>query len=79
MNIKLLQIAALLHDAGRRGEGKAYNVDCLDIKRVRKVFEEKYLDFYQDVAKNNRKAFQELAHLIAEVRSILEFREIIMI
>jgi hypothetical protein len=142
-DIKLLEIAALLHDSGRRAEGKdewdkesgifvyAYltnvlgveknkakliaeavttnkepdeenyyysietypdgsyfcekkpltkkniyariiqNVDSLDIKRVRDIFKIKYLSFYQDIAKNNPKAFEELAHLIAEVKSII--------
>lgn len=50
----------LLHDA-----------DCLDIIRARPHFEANYLDLYHDIAKENAHAFEEMAILITQVRSLI--------
>lgn len=47
------------------------NSDCLDIIRARPHFDANYLDFYQDYAKNNQDAFEDMAMLITEARSII--------
>lgn len=47
-------------------------VDGLDIIRARAHYDATYLDFYQDIAKNNSQAFQEMAQLILEIRSGVE-------
>lgn len=45
--------------------------DCIDIIRARDHFQAEYLDFYKKY-QNNPLAFEEMAHLITEVRSFIE-------
>ncbi|KTC93533.1 SidE phosphodiesterase domain-containing protein [Legionella drozanskii] len=51
-----------------------HDADCLDIIRARNHFDATYLDFYQDIAKNNELAFEEMAKLISEARSIIDLQ-----
>ncbi|KTD32922.1 hypothetical protein Lnau_2570 [Legionella nautarum] len=48
-----------------------HDADCLDIIRARNVFDAAYLDFYKKIAKENDMAFEEMATLINEVRSLI--------
>src|SRR3990167_1923660 len=50
----------LLHDA-----------DCLDIIRARPHFAAEYLDLYKDIARDNHLAFEEMALLITQARSLI--------
>ncbi len=49
-----------------------HDADCLDIIRARDHFDASYLDFYQDIAKSNISARDEMATLICEARSLIE-------
>ena len=48
-----------------------HDADCLDIIRVRSYFQADYLDFFKDIANKNTDAFEAMAHLITEVRSLI--------
>src|SRR5205085_10768180 len=48
-----------------------HDADCLDIMRVQWRFDATYLDFYKTIASKNPIAFDEMAKLITEVRSII--------
>lgn len=48
-----------------------HDADCLDIIRARPSFDANYLDFYQLKAKDNELAFEEMALLISEARSLI--------
>lgn len=47
------------------------NSDCLDILRARMVFRAEFLDFMTTVAAHNDNAFDEMAQLITEARSLI--------
>lgn len=49
-----------------------HDADCLDIIRARTQFDARYLDFYKYIAEIDDVAFEEMAQLIAEVRSVIE-------
>lgn len=51
-----------------------HDADCLDIIRARYSFDANYLDFYQDIAKHNKYAFNDMAKLILEARSLIEIQ-----
>lgn len=51
-----------------------HDADSLDIHRARDHFDARYLDFYQDIAKEKPKAFYEMAQLITETRSLIELQ-----
>jgi len=48
-----------------------HDADCLDIIRVRDHFQADYLDFFKEIASINTDAFETMAHLIPEVRSLI--------
>ncbi len=48
-----------------------HDADCLDIIRVRAHFQSDYLDFFKEIASKNTDAFETMAHLIPEVRSLI--------
>lgn len=48
-----------------------HDADCLDIIRVRPHFQADYLDFFKEVACKHPDAFEAMAHLITEVRSLI--------
>jgi hypothetical protein len=49
-----------------------HDSDSLDIIRARPHFESQYTDFYQTTARNNPQAFNELAKIVTEARSIID-------
>jgi hypothetical protein len=49
-----------------------HDADCLDVLRARPHFDGTYLFFYQDIAKKNSEAFDDMAQLLREVRSLIE-------
>jgi len=53
-----------------------HDADCLDILRARLCFDAHYLHFYQCIASNpeNKIAFEEMAHLIIEARSLIHLQ-----
>ncbi len=56
-----------------------HDPDCIDIIRARDKFEAKFLDFFQDIIMRDGKqvnlvAFEELAALIPEVRSLIHIQ-----
>ena len=52
-----------------------HDADCLDVMRVRSTFFTTQLDFYQEIAKNNSRALDELAQLTTEVHSLIRVHE----
>ena len=48
-----------------------HDADCLEIIRARDHFDANYLDFYKDIAKSNNEAFEIMAKLITEARSLI--------
>jgi len=48
-----------------------HDADCLEIIRARDHFDAEYLDFYKDIAKINEEAFEIMAKLITEARSLI--------
>ena len=48
-----------------------HDADCLEIIRARDHFDASYLDFYKDIAKSNDEAFDIMAKLITEARSLI--------
>jgi len=48
-----------------------HDADCLDIIRARDHFDANYLDFYKEVASQIPDAFEEMARLIVEARSLI--------
>src|SRR3990167_4120169 len=49
-----------------------HDSDSLDIIRARDHFDASHLDFYKNIAEKNPLAFDEMAKLITEIRSIIE-------
>jgi len=49
-----------------------HDADCLDILRARPHFDATHLHFYQQIAKDNTDALDDMALLICEARSIIE-------
>ncbi|RUR18806.1 hypothetical protein ELY21_06180 [Legionella sp. km535] len=49
-----------------------HDSDCLDVNRVRETFKSYYLDFYKSIAVFDQLAFDEMACLVNEVKSIIE-------
>ena len=48
-----------------------HDADCLEIIRARDHFDASYLDFYKDIAESNEEAFDIMAKLITEARSLI--------
>jgi hypothetical protein len=48
-----------------------HDADCLEVIRARDVYNASYLDFYKDIAINNKEALEEMAHLVTEARSLI--------
>lgn len=48
-----------------------HDVDCLEVIRARGHYKGTKLDFYQDIAKTEQLAFDEMAQLITEARSLI--------
>lgn len=51
-----------------------HDADCLEIIRARDHFDASYLDFYKDIASAHDDAFQVMAKLITEARSLIEYQ-----
>jgi len=51
-----------------------HDADCLEIIRARGHFDAKYLDFYKYIAQDNKVAFDIIAILITEARSLIAFQ-----
>jgi len=51
-----------------------HDADCLEIIRARDHFDANHLDFYKDIAKSNEEAFEIMAKLITEARSLIAFQ-----
>ncbi len=48
-----------------------HDADCLDVQRVRKFFDGRYLEFYQDYGINNDDALDDLSELRTEAASFI--------
>ena len=51
-----------------------HDADCLEIIRARDHFDANYLDFYKDIAVRDEEAFDIMASLITEARSLIAFQ-----
>jgi len=51
-----------------------HDADCLDIMRVKKHFDARYLDFYKTIANQNKYAMNEMAECITEIRSLIDMQ-----
>ena len=51
-----------------------HEADCLEIIRARDHFDANYLDFYKRIASQNEDAFEMMAKLITEARSLIAFQ-----
>lgn len=48
-----------------------HDADCLDVMRAKPYFDARYLDFHKEVASTNTQAFEDMAQLITEARSVI--------
>ena len=51
-----------------------HDADSLDIMRARAIFKAEYLDFFDNFARIDNQAYDEIVKLIVEVRSLLAFQ-----
>ncbi len=67
---------ALLNKDGPRPHSDSHqklihDADCLDVKRVRRIFRGEELDFYQQIAHENPEALYAMSLIICEIRGLL--------